>query len=196
MTFLCEGCTGNTKSNAENYELFPNWNILLFFMPENYRCNFNISFFKLCSQTIPCCCCKGWIKMGSATCQLDFVWFGKRYVHTWFEICPSNMCIRFRREVGTQNQNQNITEQDAFLGRSIMVCAENSLGYRTDRNIFRRSSMAVRYKDEVQDTTERLYAAAVVQAFLLMVDNARHHRAVLIEAYMVSDRFARMEWPA
>lgn len=70
-------------------------------------------------------------------------------------------------------------------------------GYHTDLNIFRRSSIAaVRYRDSVLDNTVRLCAAAVVQAYDLMVDNIRHHRAVLIEVYLVSKRFARMEWPS
>ena len=42
----------------------------------------------------------------------------------------------------------------------------------------------------------RLYAAAVGPTFVLMDDNARPHRADIVDDYLESEGIARMEWPA
>ncbi|GFU68832.1 transposable element Tcb1 transposase [Trichonephila clavipes] len=78
-----------------------------------------------------------------------------------------------------------------------MVWTEISLGYRTDLHIFKRGSVtAVRYRDEVLEPIVRLYAAAVDPTFVLMDDNARPHRADIIDDYLESERIALMAWPA
>ncbi|GFW67361.1 transposable element Tcb1 transposase [Trichonephila clavipes] len=78
-----------------------------------------------------------------------------------------------------------------------MVWAGISLGYHTDLHIFKRGSVtAVRYRDEVLEPIVRLYAAAVGRTFVLMDDNARPHRADIIDDYLESEGIARMAWPA
>ncbi|GFW93429.1 transposable element Tcb1 transposase [Trichonephila clavipes] len=105
-----------------------------------------------------------------------------------FALEPDDMCIRVWRERGTRNQPQNITEHHAFQGRSIMVWAEISLGDRTDLHISKRGSVtAIRYRDEVLESIVRLCAAAVGPTFVLMDNNARPHRADIVDG--VSSRF-------
>ena len=53
---------------------------------------------------------------------------------------------------------------------------------------------AVRYRDEVLEPIVRLYAAAVSPAFVLMDDNARPHRAALVDDYLDGEGVALMEW--
>ncbi|GFU97141.1 transposable element Tcb1 transposase [Trichonephila clavipes] len=78
-----------------------------------------------------------------------------------------------------------------------MVWAGISLGYRTDLHIFKRGFLtAVRYRDEVLEPIVRLYAAAVGPTFVLMDDNARPHRADIVDGYLESEGIARMAWPA
>ena len=78
-----------------------------------------------------------------------------------------------------------------------MVWAGISLGYRTDLHIFKLGSVtAVRYRDEVLEPIVRLYAAAVGPTFVLMDDNARPHRADIVDDYLESEGIARMAWPA
>ncbi|GBL86205.1 hypothetical protein AVEN_106238-1 [Araneus ventricosus] len=78
-----------------------------------------------------------------------------------------------------------------------MVWAGISLGYRTDLHIYRRGSVsAVRYRDEVLDPIVKLYAAVVGPSFVLMDDNARPHRAAIVDNFLESEGIARMEWPA
>ncbi|GFS84468.1 transposable element Tcb1 transposase [Trichonephila clavipes] len=93
--------------------------------------------------------------------------------------------IRIWRKQGTRNQPQIITEHHAFRVRSIMEWAGISLGYRTDLHIFKRGSVtAVWYRDEVLEPIVRFYAAAVSPTFVLMDDNARPHRADIVDDYL------------
>ncbi|GFV61306.1 transposable element Tcb1 transposase [Trichonephila clavipes] len=110
-----------------------------------------------------------------------------------FALEPDDKRIRIWREQRTRNQPQNITEHHAFRGGSIMVWTEISLGYRTDLHIFKLGSVtAVRYRDEVLEPIVRLYAAAVGPTFVLMDDNARPHRADIVDDYLESEGIARM----
>ncbi|GFW09060.1 transposable element Tcb1 transposase [Trichonephila clavipes] len=114
-----------------------------------------------------------------------------------FALVTDDKRIRIWRKQGTRNQLQNIPEHHAFRGLNIMLWAGISLGYRTDLHIFKRGSVTVvRYRDEVLEPIVRLYAAAVGPTFLLMDDNARHHRANIVDDYLESEGIARMAWPA
>ncbi|GFV00053.1 transposable element Tcb1 transposase [Trichonephila clavipes] len=78
-----------------------------------------------------------------------------------------------------------------------MVWAGISLGYRTDLYIFKRGSVtAVRYRVEVLKPIVRLYAVAIGPTFVLMDDNARPHRADIVNDNLESEGIARMAWPA
>ncbi|GFV37062.1 transposable element Tcb1 transposase [Trichonephila clavipes] len=102
-----------------------------------------------------------------------------------FALEPDDKCIRMWRERGTRNQPQNITEHHAFQGRSIMVWAEISLADRTHLHIFKRGSVtAIRYRDEVLESIVRLCAAAVGPTLVLMDNNARPHRADIVDDYL------------
>ncbi|GFT79431.1 transposable element Tcb2 transposase [Trichonephila clavipes] len=53
-----------------------------------------------------------------------------------------------------------------------------------------------RYRDEILDPYVRPYAAAIGNDFILMDDNARPHRAGIVEEYLEDHGLERMEWPA
>ncbi|GFS73571.1 transposable element Tcb1 transposase [Trichonephila clavipes] len=66
-----------------------------------------------------------------------------------------------------------------------MVWVEISLGDRTDLHIFKRGSVtAIRYRDEVLGSIVRLCAAVVGPTFVLMDNNARPHRADIVDDYL------------
>ncbi|KFM63362.1 Histone-lysine N-methyltransferase SETMAR, partial [Stegodyphus mimosarum] len=114
-----------------------------------------------------------------------------------FALEPDDKRIRIRCEQRTRNQSQNITEHHSFRGGSIMVWAGISLGYRTDLHMFKRGSLkAVWYPDEILEPIVRLYAAAVGHTFVLMDDNARPHRADIVDDYLESEGIARITGPA
>jgi transposase len=54
----------------------------------------------------------------------------------------------------------------------------------------------VRYRDEILDVYVRRYAGAVGPEFILMDDNARPHRAIVVEQYLQQERIVHMDWPA
>ena len=56
--------------------------------------------------------------------------------------------------------------------------------------------MALRYRDEVLESIVRLYAATVGPTFVLMDENARPHRAVIVDNYLESEGIVRMAWLA
>ncbi|KFM71950.1 Transposable element Tcb1 transposase, partial [Stegodyphus mimosarum] len=115
-----------------------------------------------------------------------------------FALEPDDKRIRIGREQRTRNQSQNATEHHhAFRGGNIMVWAGISLRYRTDLHILKRGPLTdVRYLDEVLEPIVRLYAAAVGPTFVLMDDNARTHRADIVDDYLESEGIVRMAWPA
>ena len=53
-----------------------------------------------------------------------------------------------------------------------------------------------RYIDSILDTQVRLYAGAVGDQFILMDDNARPHRARVVQDYLERETIERMDWPA
>ncbi|GFX92828.1 transposable element Tcb1 transposase [Trichonephila clavipes] len=78
-----------------------------------------------------------------------------------------------------------------------MVWAEISLGYRTNLHIFKWGSVtAFRYRDEVLEPIVRFHAAAVSPTFVLIDDNARSHRADIVDDYLQSEGIFHMAWPA
>ncbi|KFM70504.1 hypothetical protein X975_15434, partial [Stegodyphus mimosarum] len=104
-----------------------------------------------------------------------------------FLLEPDDKRIRIWCEQRTHNQSQNITEHHTCRGRSIMVWAGISIGYRTDLHIFKRGSlMSVRYRDEVLELIVRLYTAAVGPTFVLMDGNAHPSRADIVNDYLES----------
>ncbi|GBL88143.1 hypothetical protein AVEN_155318-1 [Araneus ventricosus] len=78
-----------------------------------------------------------------------------------------------------------------------MVWAGISLGSHTDLQMFQEGTLTgVRYRDEILDPYVRPYAGAIGNDFILMDDNARSHRAVVVEDNLEGHGLERMEWPA
>ncbi|GBN04931.1 hypothetical protein AVEN_275562-1 [Araneus ventricosus] len=72
-----------------------------------------------------------------------------------------------------------------------------SLGGHTDLHVFHEGTLTrVRYRDEILDPYVRPNAGAIGNDFIVMGDNARPHRAVIIEDYLEGHGLERMEWPA
>ena len=78
-----------------------------------------------------------------------------------------------------------------------MVWAGISRGGRTDMQIVTRGMMTgVRYRDEILDVYVRPYAGAIGPQFILMDDNARPHRARVVEDCLQQETIVRMDRPA
>ncbi|GFU67227.1 transposable element Tcb2 transposase [Trichonephila clavipes] len=101
------------------------------------------------------------------------------------------------REQRTRYHQSNTVERHSYRGGEILVWAGISLGGHTDLHVFDGGTVTgLRYRDEFLDPYVRPYAAAIGNDFILMDDNARPHRARIVEEYLEDHGLERMEWPA
>ncbi|GFT91473.1 uncharacterized protein TNCV_4286221 [Trichonephila clavipes] len=90
--------------------------------------------------------------------------------------CPRNRQLRRRR----------------FNGRAgIMLDGLPSL------HVFERGSVtSVWYRDEVSEPYVRLFGGACDPEFIIMDDNVRPYRALLVDEFLDCEDICRMDWPA
>ncbi|GFY30130.1 transposable element Tc3 transposase [Trichonephila clavipes] len=101
------------------------------------------------------------------------------------------------REQRTRYHQSNTVERHSYRGGGILVWAGISLGGHTDLHVFHGGTVTgLRYRDEILDPYVRPYAAAIGNDFILMDDNARPHRARIVEEDLEDHGLERMEWPA
>ncbi|UYV80282.1 hypothetical protein LAZ67_18002283 [Cordylochernes scorpioides] len=101
------------------------------------------------------------------------------------------------REPGTRYHPSNIREIDSFRGGSLLVWAGISSSSRTPLHIFSGGTLtAQRYRDEILEPYLRPYRDQIGHNLILMDDNARPHRARLVNEYLQSENIRRMDWPA
>ncbi|GBM12594.1 hypothetical protein AVEN_146777-1 [Araneus ventricosus] len=68
---------------------------------------------------------------------------------------------------------------------------------RTPLHVFERGAeTGVRYRDEILESYVRLFRGAVGPEFILMDNNARPHRALLVDEFLESEDIRRMDSPA
>ena len=78
-----------------------------------------------------------------------------------------------------------------------MVWAGIMQDTRTPLHVFNTGSVnAQRYRQEILEPYVRLFRGAVGPQFIFMDDNARPHRARLVDDYLESEDIGRMDWPA
>ncbi|GBM18963.1 hypothetical protein AVEN_1583-1 [Araneus ventricosus] len=67
---------------------------------------------------------------------------------------------------------------------------------RTPLHVIERGTVTgVRYRDEILEQYVRLFRGAVGPEFILMDDNARPHRGLLVDEFLESEDIRRMDWP-
>ncbi|GFV02471.1 transposable element Tcb2 transposase [Trichonephila clavipes] len=90
------------------------------------------------------------------------------------------------REQRTRYHQSNTVERHSYRGGGILVWAGISLGgHITDLHVFHGGTVTgLRYRDEILDPYVRPYDAAFGNDFILMDDNARPHRAGIVEEYL------------
>ncbi|GFU14517.1 uncharacterized protein TNCV_3251411 [Trichonephila clavipes] len=84
-------------------------------------------------------------------------------------------------------------QENMFLGRSnngLLCCSQTRISLGTDLHVFHGGTVTgLRYRDETLDPYVRPYAAAIGNDFILMDDNARPHRARIVEEYLEDHGF-------
>ncbi|UYV80358.1 hypothetical protein LAZ67_18002655, partial [Cordylochernes scorpioides] len=101
------------------------------------------------------------------------------------------------REPGTRYHPSNIREIDSFRGGSLLVWAGISSSRRTPLHIFSGGTLtAQRYRDEILEPYLRPSRVQIGHNLIFMDDNARPHRARLVNEYLQSENIRWMDWPA
>ncbi|GFT16393.1 transposable element Tcb2 transposase [Trichonephila clavipes] len=103
----------------------------------------------------------------------------------------------------TQQQWASVlfTDESRFTMESdsgrLLIWREQRTRYHQSNTVERhRTVTGLRYRDETLDPYVRPYAAAIGNDFILMDDNARPHRARIVEEYLEDHGLELMEWPA
>ncbi|UYV78948.1 hypothetical protein LAZ67_17000439, partial [Cordylochernes scorpioides] len=114
-----------------------------------------------------------------------------------FSLSTDSRRVFIWREPGTRYHPSNIREIDSFRGGSLLVWAGISSSRRTPLHIFSGGTLtAQRYRDEILEPYLRPYRDQIGHNLILMDDNARPHRARLVNEYLQSENIRRMDWPA
>lgn len=136
-------------------------------------------------------------------CREHQAWTQDEWAHVLFSdesrfsLSTDSRRIFIWRECGTRYHPSNIREKDHYGGGGLMVWAGIMLGGRTALHVFEGGTLtAKRYMDEILEPYVRLFNGAIGPQFLYMDDNARPHRAGLVDDYLESEGIQRMEWPA
>ncbi|GFX43339.1 transposable element Tcb2 transposase [Trichonephila clavipes] len=101
------------------------------------------------------------------------------------------------RDRGTRNKPAFVRERSQYRRAGWMVWGGISIGGRTDLHIIRNGTLARRrYADEILRPHVIPYAGAIGDSFVFLDDNARPHRARLVENMLEAETKQCMEWPA
>lgn len=114
-----------------------------------------------------------------------------------FNVESDSRRVLIWREQRTRNNPEFVRERSPYGGGGLMVWAGVSSGGRTDLYVIQGGTLnAVRYRDEILRPFVVPYAGAIGDSFLLMDDNARPHRAGLVDDMLEEEGIERMQWPA
>lgn len=109
---------------------------------------------------------------------------------------PDSRRKRVWRRKGSRARLQHVQEVRAFRGGSVMFWAGIMLGRRTPLVPLDGILTGQRYILEVLQPIVRPFRAEFGDQFILLDDNARPHRAEVVQNFLQESDIARMQWPA
>ncbi|GFX76270.1 uncharacterized protein TNCV_4036711 [Trichonephila clavipes] len=86
--------------------------------------------------------------------------------------------------------DSNVVQDGSRLGRNY------SCGSRTDLNVQSVTMTGHIYRDVLLEQHVRLFRCAIGSEFLFMDDNARPHRANIVDECLQLEDITHMDWPA
>ncbi|GFX03150.1 transposable element Tcb2 transposase [Trichonephila clavipes] len=114
-----------------------------------------------------------------------------------FSLECDTRCVLVWRDRGTRNNPAFVRERSQYRRAGWMVWGGISIGGRTDLHIIRNGTLTGRrYADEILRPHVIPYAGAIGDSFVFQDDNARPHRARLVENMLEAETIQRMEFPA
>ncbi|GFV36962.1 transposable element Tcb2 transposase [Trichonephila clavipes] len=100
------------------------------------------------------------------------------------------------RTPDTRYHQENTIERHRCGGAGWLVWGGIILASRTDRHVQSVTMIGHIYRDVILEQHVRLFRGAIVAEFLFMDDNARPHRANIVDECIHSKDITRMDWPA
>ncbi|GFT65192.1 transposable element Tcb2 transposase [Trichonephila clavipes] len=100
------------------------------------------------------------------------------------------------RAPGTRYHQENTIERHRYGGAGWLVWGGIILGSRTDLHFQSETMTGHIYRDVILEQHVRLFRGAMGAEFLFMDDNARSHRATIVDECLQSEDITRMDWPA
>ncbi|GFT27108.1 transposable element Tcb1 transposase [Trichonephila clavipes] len=97
---------------------------------------------------------------------------------------------------GTRYHQENTTERHHYGGAGWLVWGGIILGSRTDLHVQSVTITEHIYRDVILEQHVRLFRGAMGAEFLFMDDNARPHRANIVDECLQSEDITRIDWPA
>ena len=114
-----------------------------------------------------------------------------------FNLDFNDVCRRVWRQTNERFRDCCVAEHDRFGVGSVLVWAGIFYDGCTDLYVIMNGAVTgARYRDEILHPIVCPYAGAIGQDFLLMDDNARPHRAWVVDQYLQQEGVERMQWPA
>ncbi|GFX27066.1 transposable element Tcb1 transposase [Trichonephila clavipes] len=99
------------------------------------------------------------------------------------------------RGLGTRYHQENTIERHRYGGAGWIVWGGIILGSRTDLHVQSVTITDHIYRDVILKQHVRLFRGAMSAEFLFMDDNARPHRANIVDECLQSEDITRMDWP-
>ncbi|GFW57129.1 transposable element Tcb1 transposase [Trichonephila clavipes] len=100
------------------------------------------------------------------------------------------------RAPGTRYHQENPIERHRYGGAGWLVWGGIILGSRTDLHVQSVTMTGHIYRDVILEQRVRFFRGAMGAEFLFMDDNARPHRAKIVDKCLQSEDITRMDWPA
>ncbi|GFU50290.1 transposable element Tc3 transposase [Trichonephila clavipes] len=100
------------------------------------------------------------------------------------------------RASDTRYHQENTNERHRYGGAGWLVWGGIILGSRTDLHDQSVTMTGHNYRDVILEQHVRLFLFAMGAEFLFMADNARPHRANIVDECLQSEDITRMDWPA
>ncbi|GFT65213.1 transposable element Tcb1 transposase [Trichonephila clavipes] len=100
------------------------------------------------------------------------------------------------RAPSTHYHQENTIERNRFCGLGWLVWGGSILGSRTGLHVQSVTMTGHMYRDVILEQHVRLFRGAIGAEFLFMDDNARPHRANIVDECFQSEDITRMDWPA
>ncbi|GFT76878.1 transposable element Tcb1 transposase [Trichonephila clavipes] len=100
------------------------------------------------------------------------------------------------RAPGTHYHQENTIERHRYGGAGWLVWGGIILGSRTDMHVQNVTMTGHIYRDVILEQHVRLFWGAMGAEFLFMDDNARPHRANIVDECLQSEDITRIDWSA